>query len=119
MDAEEKWGVRGIVSFGHPQCNIGKPGVYTNVQQHIEWIKDTMKKLFSSSQFLNKIEMFYLNSTLNFGIPRVLVFQLEVYYNVDRLLTGLTAQQKGTTARLYSNKNISTHEISENGKICI
>ena len=40
------------------------------------------------------IEMFYLNSTLNFGIPPVLVFQLEVYYyKVERLLTGLTAQQ--------------------------
>ena len=44
--------------------------------------------------------MFYLNSPLNFGIPPVLVFQLEVdykqrriYYKVDRLLTGLTAQQ--------------------------
>ena len=36
-----------------------------------------------------KIEMFYLNSTLNFGIPTVMVFQL--------------VQQKGTTAR-YSNK---------------
>ena len=45
--------------------------------------------------------MFYLNSTLNFGMPPVLVFQLEVYYKVDRLLTGLTVQQKGTTA---SNK---------------
>ena len=43
-----------------------------------------------------KIEMFYLNSTLNFGIPPALVFQLEVYYMVDRLLTGPTAQQKGT-----------------------
>ena len=51
-----------------------------------------------------KVELFYLNSTLNFGIPAVLVFQLEVYYKVDRLLTGLTAQQKGTTARWYSNK---------------
>ena len=50
------------------------------------------------------LEMFYLNSTLNFGIPPVLEFQLEVYYKVDRLLTGLTAQQKGTTARWYSNK---------------
>ena len=50
------------------------------------------------------IEMFYLNSTINFGIPLVLVFQLEVYYKVDRLLTGLTAQQEGTTARWYSNK---------------
>ena len=50
------------------------------------------------------VEMFYLNSTLNFGIPLVLVFQLEVYYKIDRLLTGLTAQQKGTTARWYSNK---------------
>ena len=48
--------------------------------------------------------MFYLNSTLNFGIPPVLEFQIEVYSKVDRLLTGLTAQQKGTTSRWYSNK---------------
>ena len=48
--------------------------------------------------------MFYLNSALDFGIPPALVFQLEVYYKVDRLLTGLTAQQKETTARWYSNK---------------
>ena len=41
--------------------------------------------------------MCYLNSTLNFGIPPVLVFQLEFYYEVDSLLIGLTAQQKGTT----------------------
>ena len=39
--------------------------------------------------------MFYLNSTLNFGIPLVLVFQLEDYCKVGRLLTGLTSQQKG------------------------
>ena len=46
----------------------------------------------------NCIEMFYLNSTLNFGIPPGFVFQLEIYYKkVDRLLNGLTAQQKGTT----------------------
>ena len=50
------------------------------------------------------IDMFYLNSTLNFEILPVLVFQLEVYYEVDRLLTGLTAQQKGTTAQWYLNK---------------
>ena len=54
--------------------------------------------------FGNYIEVFYLNSTLNFGIPPVLVFQLEVCFKVDRLLTGITAQQKGTTARWYSNK---------------
>ena len=45
-----------------------------------------------------------MNSTVSFGIPPVMVFQFEVYYKVDRLLTGLTAQQKGTTARWYSNK---------------
>ena len=50
------------------------------------------------------IEMFYLNSTLNFGIPIVFVFQLEIYYKVDRLLSGRTSQQKGTTAQWYSNK---------------
>ena len=37
-------------------------------------------------------------------MPPVLVFQLEVYYKVDRLLTGLIAQQKGTTPWWYSNK---------------
>ena len=34
----------------------------------------------------------------------VLVFQLEVYNKVDKLLTGLTSQQKWTTAPWYSNK---------------
>ena len=33
-----------------------------------------------------------------------MVFQLEDYYKVDRLLTGLTAQPKGTTAQWYLNK---------------
>ena len=64
------------------------------------------------SEFITKIsryanffhvELFYLNSILNFGILPVLVFQLEVCCKVDRLLTGITAQQKGTTARWYSN----------------
>ena len=50
------------------------------------------------------IEMFYLNSILNFGILSVMIFQLEVYCEVDRLINGLTAQQKGTTARWYSNE---------------
>ena len=38
--------------------------------------------------------MFYLNSTLNFLILPALVFQLEVYYKVDRLLTDLTVNKK-------------------------
>ena len=41
---------------------------------------------------------------INFEIPAALVFQLEVYYKVDRFLTSLTAQQIGTTAQWYSNK---------------
>ena len=55
--------------------------------------------------------MFNLNSTLNFGIPPELVFQLKVYHKVDRLLTGLAAQQKGTTARWYSNKTSLPNKI--------
>ena len=55
------------------------------------------------TKYKQKVEMFYLNSALNFGIQPVLVFHLAVYYKVNRLLTGLTAQQKGTTARWYSN----------------
>ena len=47
--------------------------------------------------------MFYLN-TIFFGILQILVVQSEVYYMVDRLLTGLTAQQKGTTSQWYLNK---------------
>ena len=37
-------------------------------------------------------------NTASIGIP------VKVYYKVDRLLIGLTAQQKGTTAQWYSNK---------------
>ena len=57
------------------------------------------------------IELFYLNSTLNFGIPIVFVFQLEVYNKADGLLTGLTAQQKGTTA-LYSIQFLFEDQIT-------
>ena len=35
----------------------------------------------------------YYWTTLNFEIPIALVFKLEVYYKVDRLLTDLIAQQ--------------------------
>ena len=56
------------------------------------------KSFISHTQ--RRIEMFYLNSTLNFGIPPVVLFQLEIY-KLDILLTGITAQQKGTTARWY------------------
>ena len=92
------------------------------------------------------LEMFYLNSTLNFGILPVstgilvrshyneglvkgailcfrnpssasqkskdlnkvllLLQDLDYNYKVDRLLTGLTAQQKGATARWYSIKHL-------------
>ena len=41
---------------------------------------------------------------LKFRIPAALTFQLQVYYKVDRLQTGLTAQQIGTTAWRYLNK---------------
>ena len=34
-------------------------------------------------------------------ILTALVFQLEVYYEIDRLLTGVSALQKGTTAWWY------------------
>ena len=75
------------------------------------YVKRQQAKFVDYSELLFRncrydLEMFYLNSTLNFGIPPVLVFQLEVFYKVDRFLTGLTAQQKGTTARWYSNKSL-------------
>ena len=63
-----------------------------------------IKESFPDQNWIYILEMLYLNSTLNFGIPSVLVFQLEVYFKLDRLLTGLTAQQKGTNAWWYSNK---------------
>ena len=81
--------------------------VYSFNRMHIErLIKNAILEMFplKPKQLCLTLEIFYLKSTLNFGIPTVLVFQLDVYYRVDRLQTGLTAQQKGTTARWYSNK---------------
>ena len=60
--------------------------------------------------------MFYLNSTINFGISPELVFQLEVYYKVDRYLTSLTAQQNGTTSRWYSNKTSLVSIVQSNNQ---
>ena len=65
-------------------------------------IKET-ENFFESCNIIF-LEIFYCNSTLNFGILPVLIFQVEVYYKVDRLLMGLTAQQKVTSAQWYSNK---------------
>ena len=62
--------------------------------------------------------MFYLNSTLNFGTPPLMVFQLEVYNKVDRVLTGLTAQQKGRKAQWYSNTtSLYIHSTGDEGII--
>ena len=56
------------------------------------------------------VEMFYSNSNLNFGIPPVLVFKLEVYFKVDRLLTGLSSSKRNNCSmyqikHLYLNLN--------------
>ena len=61
------------------------------------FLVETSKNCTTIGYMVYILEMFYLNSTLNFGIPAALIFQLEVYYMVDRLQTGPTAQQKGTT----------------------
>ena len=46
-------------------------------------------------------ESFHFWTNLNFEIPTAQVFQLEVYHKVERLQTGLTAQQIGTSAQCY------------------
>ena len=49
--------------------------------------------LCRNSYFQSRIESFYYCTVLNFEIPPALILQLEVRYMVDRILTGLTAQQ--------------------------
>ena len=44
--------------------------------------------------------------------PLILEFQLEVCFKVYRLLIGLTAQQKGTTSRWFSNKTTLVLAVS-------
>ena len=76
--------------------------MYIGDSEYIKTAKNvSFKVTIRYKKVEQKLEMFYLNSTLNIGILPVLVFQLEVYFEVDRLLTGLTAQQKGTTAQWY------------------
>ena len=51
---------------------------------------------------------------MEYRLPTVLVLKLEVYYMVDRLITGLTARQKGTSAQWYSNKSSLIKIINTN-----
>lgn len=38
-----QWTVTGIVSLGLNECGtVGVPGVYTNVQRYLDWIKTTL-----------------------------------------------------------------------------
>ena len=94
-----KWLHNSLISV-HTNCNK-RPYWCINLDKHSYICRCSF--LVSSKKPIYHLEMFYLNSTF-FGIPPVLVFQLEVYYKVDRLLTGLTTQLKGTTALWYSNK---------------
>ena len=55
--------------------------------ERVKIFEEFVATLLSSFNKPGKLEMFYLHSILNFGIPPVLIFQLEVYYKVDRLLT--------------------------------
>ena len=71
-----------------------------------------METAVAVEPFLNSIsliEMFCLNSTLNFGIPPVLVFQVEVYYNC-LLLTGIPILAVFQNLRWNSNKT-SLHKF--------
>ena len=79
------------VSFGMVQNDRMKKG--SNIEGNIYFRTSTLKKkdficseTFQKSPFQTQLKMIYLNSTLNFRIPLVLVFQLEVYYKVERLL---------------------------------
>ena len=71
--------------------------------QHFKTCIIFISNLGENTIILESIDVLF-EFHLKFWKPPVLVFQLEVYYNVDSLLTGLTAQPKGTTARWYSNK---------------
>ena len=54
----------------------------TNISQLSLFLKYTVALKLIELRIHDKkvLEMFYLNSTLNFGMPPVFVFQLEVYY---------------------------------------
>ena len=49
---------------------------------------------------------------LNFGIPPVLIFQLEVYFKVDRLLIGLSASTARSIKTKHLNCALDCHEYT-------
>ena len=42
-DVGSKMYLRGIVSFGTKICGQGLPGVYTDIEKYIPWIKANLK----------------------------------------------------------------------------
>lgn len=37
------WYVAGVVSFGGANCGQGLPGVYTKIENYLEWISDNIE----------------------------------------------------------------------------
>ena len=35
--------LKGVVSFGTSQCGIGYPGVYTNIENYVPWIRRNIR----------------------------------------------------------------------------
>ena len=99
----------GIISFGEPECGRkgGKPGVYTNVMEHVDWIREQINQQSNQSKDVMPTHTTTTLTTTTINSSKI---------TTSTTTISSTASLPTTTSS--SDGNFGIKCLSSNGKLC-
>ena len=100
----------GIISFGEPECGRkgGKPGVYTNVMEHVDWIREQINQHSNQS---NDVKVTLTTTTLT-------TTTITNSSKITTSTTTISSTPSLPTTTSSSRSNFGIKCLSSNGKLC-